>query len=142
MRIIQNNKFMHRALLAYWLLLPSSFLVLVLLLLLDTGDSFMELLTSVPSLSLGLLLSCLSFFLAYQFHHLYEQAGMKKFLFVALLQQVFTLNFIGAGLAYLNWRLTDSENKKEKLPLIHLFLLGFTVVFSLLAVFVLTQSVT
>lgn len=90
--------------LGYWLVLPFVFFMYLLTFGAVKGSSVGALLTSIPSLTLTFLLSCLMLIQAYLLFRLTTKKTDEKllnhFLLFSMLQQLLTANLIGTVLLY------------------------------------------
>lgn len=104
-KINERNKPKRKSLvLGYWLLLPFVFFMYLLTFAAVNSSSVGTLLTSIPSLTLTFLLSCLMLVQAYLLFRLttkdIDEKLLNRFLLFSMLQQLFTANLIGTVLLY------------------------------------------
>lgn len=100
-------------------------------------------LQEVPSLAVAFLVCCILLVMAFILHSVFamkeEVKTLRSFVLFAVIQQLMTLNFIGAGISYLYYRIIPKAEKTDKIkrsPLI-LALVILVAVLSLLSAFLL-----
>ena len=115
--IRQSATFWQKLLIGYWAMVPLLFFGYVALTATKLNSSWGDLITQLPGFSVCLLISCLMLMQAVVF--LQTKAELRgRFLLLAVVQQVLTLNIVGAILAYITlkkqYMLGHFASKKEK----------------------------
>ncbi|GAB2026158.1 hypothetical protein [Lactovum odontotermitis] len=109
---------------------------------------YKEIITEMPSLAVAFLVCCILLVMAFILHSVFAIKGevktLKSFVLFAVIQQLMTLNFIGAGISYLYYRIIPKAEKTDKIkraPLILALVILVTVLSLLSAVLLLIQTI-
>ncbi|MGY3765488.1 hypothetical protein ACWOAH_02915 [Vagococcus vulneris] len=132
---IKQTNLWRRVLIGYWLLIPVVFLSYTGLTAIKLSVSFQQLLTDSGTFAVGLLLICLMLVMALMMMMIDSQHEvlLKKYLVFAMIQQVVTLNVIGAVAAFLYYRtLSQQEDSEQKLTPAMVGVMGFILILSLI----------
>ncbi|MDR0298058.1 MAG: hypothetical protein LBI11_05330 [Streptococcaceae bacterium] len=142
MNFLQDKWHLRNLLIGYWLLVLIGFLLYVGLIMLNSGGNFYDLLKKIPTLSVGLLVACLTAIMAYLLYQMtsnhVEKSNLKAFSFFAVIQQLLAVNLIGAALAYLYWKKVDKTS--EKFSYLEILSISFISLFTLLATALLIKN--
>lgn len=143
--LLRKTERTRRILFFYWVMVPLLFGGYLAVMSLVQQASIPALITTLPSLAISLIVALLQVFQAYGLYLLKEVTASRKslvgtYLIFSMIQQLFTLNFIGLTLCGLYfWSLPNQKENQGssssiKFPLY--FLMGFIGVFTLLIVLI------
>ncbi|MBM7709422.1 hypothetical protein [Enterococcus lemanii] len=115
MSFLKAKPFMKHLLMGYWLVISAFFFLFLLFTSVLKGQTFTILLTSNPTYTVSLLVTCLLLMMTSLFYYVRQISNSKqgllgKFLLFAIVQQLLLFNFPGVLLAYLSYHFLDSHD--------------------------------